>query len=169
MRLLVLTLVAVGLISIAVITCSSNRKVPPAPNGIVMPEGYKNWRVIGVSQRTDNGTLRVVVGNDIAIDAARAGEVNPWPEGSILAKLVWKNETLEAWPAAIGPGEFLQAEFMIKGSSQYASTGGWGFARWRGLEQKPYGEDASFVQECFACHEPVRDNDFVFTHPVVLP
>ena len=38
-----------------------------------------------------------------------------------------------------------------------------------GQDQKPYGKDASFTQECVACHTPVKDNDWVFTHPVRLP
>ena len=32
-----------------------------------------------------------------------------------------------------------------------------------------YGEDAAFVQECHGCHTPVKDNDFVFTHPASMP
>jgi hypothetical protein len=37
------------------------------------------------------------------------------------------------------------------------------------MEQKPYGEKPDFVQECFGCHTPMRDNDYVFTSPSVLP
>jgi len=49
--------------------------VPPAPNGIELPAGYKDWRVIGSSHREDNKTLRVILGNDAAIAAARV--INP--------------------------------------------------------------------------------------------
>jgi len=143
--------------------------VAPAPNGIVLPEGYKDWRVIGAAHRTDNNTLRVVVGNDIAIAAARSGNTHPWPDGAVLGKLVWKDETHANWPTATVPGKFVHAEFMIKDAAKYAATGGWGFARWLGMEQKPYGKDGGFVQECFACHTPVKSSDYVFTHPVKLP
>ncbi|MGR9086448.1 MAG: cytochrome P460 family protein, partial [Gammaproteobacteria bacterium] len=37
---------------------------PAAPNGIEMPAHYRNWRVLGVSHREDNQSLRVIVGND---------------------------------------------------------------------------------------------------------
>jgi hypothetical protein len=37
------------------------------------------------------------------------------------------------------------------------------------MELKAYGEDASFVQECHGCHTPMKDNDFVFTHPASMP
>jgi len=148
---------------------SDSQKVKPAPNGITLPEGYKDWRVISSSHRTDNKTMRVIVGNDLAIQSARAGKTNPWPDGAILGKLAWKEKTHPNWPAAIVPADFVQAEFMIKDAKKYAATGGWGFARWRGMDQTPYGNDANFVQECFACHTPVKSNDYVFTHPVKLP
>lgn len=141
----------------------------PAPNGLVLPEGYKDWRLIAVSERTDNNTLRAIVGNDAAIAAARAGKTKPWPDGVVLGKLVWKNDKHEKWESAIVPGAFVHAEFMVKDSRKYAETGGWGFGRWLGMDQKPYGKDAGFVQECFGCHTPVKDKDYVFTHPVSLP
>lgn len=143
--------------------------VGPAPNGITLPEGYKDWRVISVSHRSDNNTMRVIVGNDRAIASARSGKTNPWPDGAILGKIVWKNTKHEAWPAATVPGKFLAQEFMIKDVRRFAKTGGWGYARWLGAERKPYGKDANFDQECFVCHTPRKANDYVFTHPVKIP
>ena len=51
--------------------------------------------------------MRVIVGNDLAIASARSGKTNPWPDGAILGKIVWKNTKHEAWPAATVPGKFL--------------------------------------------------------------
>jgi hypothetical protein len=143
--------------------------VSPTPNGIVFPEDYKDWRVISSSHRLDNNTLRVILGNDAAIEAAGSGKTNPWPDGAILGKLVWKESTLPSWEKAVVPGEFVHVEFMVKDSKKYKNTGGWGFARWKGLQQEPYGQDASFVYECFGCHTPVKENDYVFTHPSTIP
>jgi len=143
--------------------------VLPAPNGITLPENYQDWRMIGSSSRIDNNTLRVILGNDIAVSAARSGHTNPWPDGTILGKLVWKDTTHAAWEKAVVPGDFVHAEFMFKDAARWSETGGWGFARWVGLEQQPYGKDAGFVSECFGCHTPVKDNDYVFTHPASLP
>ena len=143
--------------------------VMPAPNGIELPKNYRDWRLISSSHRTDNNTLRVILGNDAAVAAARKGQTNPWPDGAILAKLVWKDTRHKAWEDATVPGKFIHAEFMLKDSKKYATTGGWGFARWLGKAQKPYGDDASFVEECFSCHTPVKNNDYVFTHPAPLP
>lgn len=143
--------------------------VDKAPNGIQLPAQYKDWRVISQSHRIDNNTLRTILGNDIAIEAARNNNTQPWPKGSVLAKLVWKQTAEEHWPTAIAPDKFVHAEFMIKDAEKYKSTGGWGYARWLGLDQKPYGKDKDFAQECVTCHTPVKDNDFVFTKPAMMP
>jgi hypothetical protein len=153
----------------AAIAYSYEQTIKPSPNGISIPHGYRDWRVISPSHRTDNNTLRVILGNDIAIAAARHEKTNPWPDGSILAKIVWKDKTHIKWSTATIPGKFVHSEFMIKDSGKYQSTGGWGFARWKGLEQNPYGENADFVQECFGCHTPVKENDYVFTVPAEMP
>ena len=140
-----------------------------APNGIALPEGYKDWRLIAPSHRTDKNHIRVILGNDAAVEATRAGKTNPWPDGAVLGKLVWKDKTDPDWPTATVPGDFVHAEFMVKDSKKYASTGGWGFARWVGTGLKPYGDDENFAQECFACHLPVMYNDYVFTRSAQLP
>jgi hypothetical protein len=142
-------------------TCSVSADiVAPSPNGIDLPQG---------SHRLDNNTLRVILGNEVAVEAARSGNTRPWPDGAILGKLVWKDATHEAWESAVVPGEFVHAEFMFKDSQRWPATGGWGFARWKGMNQQPYGEDATFVQECFGCHTPVKENDYVFTRPARVP
>lgn len=159
----------VGAIAGVGVVCSSNGRVEPAPNGIELPAGYKDWRIIAPSYRSDNGTLRVILGNDVAVRAARLKDISPWPDGSILAKLVWEASAHEKWPDALVPMRFVHVEFMIKDSVRFAPTGGWGFARWLGTELRAYGEDEAFVQDCFQCHIPVRDRDYVYTHPAALP
>jgi len=157
------------LLALAGINPAVAEPVPPAPNGIQLPGNYRDWQVIASSHRTDNNTLRIILGNEVAVQAARSGATLPWPDGTILGKLVWKDATHEQWEKAIVPGEFVHAEFMLKDSGRWPDTGGWGFARWTGMEQKPYGNDAGFVQECFGCHTPVKDNDYVFTRPAIIP
>jgi len=157
------------LIFIFIIRSANSTQVDVSPNQIEIPKGYKNWAMISSSHRVDNHSLRVILGNNIAVKAARIGKTNPWPEGSILAKMVWKEGELTSWNKAIVPEKFVHAEFMIKNTEKYKKTGGWGFARWIGLAQKPYGKDEHFVQECFGCHTPVKSNDWVYTIPSKLP
>ena len=110
--------------------------------------------------------MRVILGNEIAIDAVQSGNTNPWPDGAVLGKVVWKATALEHWQAATGPGEFVHAEFMFKDSERFADTKGWGWARWLGLEQVAFNEG---MQACVACHTPVQDRDWVFTEPAPMP
>jgi hypothetical protein len=143
---------------------SMRAEVRPAPNGISFMPDYKDWKTISSTERADNHTLRVILGNDLAINALAADHVNPWPDGTKFAKVAWKE--LEDDQGGIRPGEFFQVEFMIKDNQKYASTLGWGFARWRGTDLQPYGKSADFASECVGCHTPMRDNDFVFTTPI---
>jgi hypothetical protein len=143
--------------------------VAPAPNGIELPADYRDWRTISVSHRTDHHSLRAILGNDIAVEAARRGETNPWPDGAILAKVVWKEGAEDKWAAAIAPQEFVHVELMHKDAAQWSATGGWGYARWVGDALTPYGKDANFAQECVACHTPVKDRDWVYTKPAPMP
>lgn len=139
----------------------------PAPsNGIAYPKGWQDWAAIAVTHRVDNNTLRVILGNDIAVSAARNGNINPWPDKAILGKVVWKEKRLADWDDAIVPGEMVHTEFMFKDSQQYEESYGWGWARWLGVEQKPFdgGPDS-----CISCHTPVQELDWVFTEPAVFP
>lgn len=141
----------------------SRLPVRPAPNGIEYLPDYCNWKVISITDRFDNGTMRIIYGNEVAVKAIRECKTNPWPDGSIFAKAAWKQQTNA--DGSITAGDFVQVEFMIKDAQKYASTAGWGWARWRGTGLKPYGEKAVFTTECVSCHSPRKDNDYVFTTP----
>jgi len=139
---------------------------PGTSHEISYPEGWQNWSTIAVSHRTDNKTLRVILGNKIAVEAARSGQTNPWPNGAILGKVVWKDSTLPNWAAATVPKELVHTEFMFKDSEKYTETGGWGWARWLGVNQKPFNQGS---QVCISCHAPVKNRDWVYTEAVEFP
>ena len=147
----------------------SAKDIAPAPNGIEVPKGYQNWQFIGTSHRTDNYSLRIIIGNDVAVAAIKSGHSKPWPKGTVLGKLVWKDSQHPNWDKATVPGKLSHIEFMIKDPVKYKQTGGWGYARWKGMDAIPYGKDANFAQECFNCHTIVKKHDYVFTHPIKLP
>jgi len=114
--------------------------------------------------------MRIILGNDIAIKASRSDNMNPWPDGAILGKLVFKQVAEKNWPSAIAPDKFVHAEFMYKDAKKYKSNGtGWGWARWLGMDQKPYGKDENLAQPCITCHVPVKGRDWVFTTAIKLP
>ncbi|GAA5188720.1 cytochrome P460 family protein [Ferrimonas gelatinilytica] len=144
----------------------ADEAVPGPSHGIEYPQGWQQWGTIAVSQRTDNQTIRVILGNDIAVEAARSGQTRPWPAGAKLGKVVWKAAALEQWPAALGPEQFVHAEFMVKDPARFTDSGGWGWARWVGLEQTPFNQGNGI---CVDCHTPVKGQDWVFTKPASWP
>lgn len=138
--------------------------VQPELNGFPFDPTFESWKPISTTDRGDNNTFRFILGNEIAVRAARSGNISPWPDGARFAKIAWQQE-----PGADGlthPGKFVQVELMLKDAKRYKDTEGWGWGRWRGLDLKPYGSDARFVNECTGCHQPVRGNDYVYTLPI---
>ena len=150
---------------IPVAAYSADKAIAPS-HGIAYPVGWQNWATIAVSHRTDNNTIRVILGNDIAVKAARSGNTNPWPDGAVIGKVVWKDAQLSDWQAATAPGKFVHAEFMFKDSKKYSKSYGWGWARWVGLEQNPFEKG---MDVCTSCHTPVMKRDWVFTEPAIFP
>ncbi len=159
---------AIGLLAILLISNSafSAGDRPAEANGIQLPKDYKKWRLIAVSQRNDKQSLRAIIGNHTAHKAAQNGQTQPWPDGAVLGKLVWRDRNHAQWPDAIVPGDLIHVEFMLKDSKKYSSTGGWGFARWLGMDLKPHPGDGA---ECFACHTKVKNSDYVFSRLAPLP
>jgi len=145
-------------------TASAAPTVAPAPNGVAFLPDYKSWRAISSTERFDNHTMRQVLGNDVAIKAIAENHINPWPDGAALAKVAWFQQEDEN--GLVRPGAFFQVEFMMRDSQKYAATLGWGWARWRGADLKPYGKDAAFTNECVGCHLPLRNTNYVFTSPI---
>jgi hypothetical protein len=136
--------------------------------GIKIYPGYRDWKFISVAREDGNlNDLRVILGNDLAINAYREGTV-PFPDGSVIARIAWKSTPSEENNKVFGraqsfvPGDAPEwyLQFMVKDSKKYAATGGWGFAQFT-KEGKP--AEATKLQTCFPCHEPIKNRDFVFT------
>ncbi len=138
--------------------------VQPEFNGLPFDPDFPNWKPVSFTDRGDNNTFRFILGNDIAVKAARSGHISPWPDGTRFAKIAWQQES--GSDGLIYPGNFVQVELMLKDARRYKSREGWGWGRWRGADLKPYGSDAGFVNECTGCHLPVRGNDYVYTLPM---
>ena len=136
----------------------------PSPNGVPFLPGYADWKVVSTTDRGDNHTLRIITGNDLAMKAIEAHQLPSWPEGAAFAKITF--QAADDGHGHIVPGKVVQVEFMEKHRVQFAGTGGWGYARFKGAELKPYGTGPHFENECLGCHEPVRGNDYVYSLPL---
>ena len=169
-RILFLLVAVVALIGVVAATAPTSQPAggEAAPiYEIKIPSGYRDWRLISVAHEEGNlNDFRAILGNDLAITAYREGKL-PFPDGTIIARLAWSYLPSEENNKVFGrPQSFVAGapkngvQFMVKDSSKYASTGGWGFAQFN--DGKPADEAAH--QTCFSCHEPVKDRDFVFTH-----
>jgi hypothetical protein len=133
--------------------------------GIKIPPGYRDWKLISVAHEEGNlNDLRALLGNDVAIKAYR-DEKLPFPDGAIIARLAWnyvpseENNKVFGRSQSFVAGTATNIQFMVKDSTKYAATGGWGFAQFK--DGKP--ADQTLLRTCFPCHEPVKARDFVFT------
>lgn len=138
--------------------------IQPERNGLPFDPSFEGWKLLSTTDRGDNNTFRFILGNDVAVKAAQAGNISPWPDGTRFAKVAWQQSL--GTDGLVHPGRFVQVELMVKDAQRYKDTDGWGWGRWRGSDLKPYGEDAHFVNECTGCHMPVRGNDYVYTLPI---
>ena len=153
-----LTLSASGLVPLASLQAQAQSASPIY--GVTIPDGYRQWELVAAAHETDPlNELRAILGSPVALQAYRANAL-PFPDGTILAKLAWKHVQSTESPAAFVPGVATTVQIMVKDSTRYASTGGWGFGRFiNGV-----AVDEAQHQTCFACHQAlVKDHDFVFT------
>jgi hypothetical protein len=134
--------------------------------GVKIPSGYRDWRLISVAHEAgDLNDLRAILGNDVALQAYRAGTL-PFPDGTIIARLAWSYDPSEENNTVFGrPQSFVAGvpkngvQFMVKDTSKYAATGGWGFAQFN--DGKPV--DEAVLNTCFPCHAAIKARDLVFT------
>ncbi len=138
-----------------------------APYVTQIPAGYRDWTLISVAHEEGNlHSLGAVLGNDVAIKAYREKTL-PYPDGTIIAALHYKNTPSAENDKVFGRDQSFVAgpptniQFMVKDSVKYAATGGWGFGHFS-PDGKP--ADAAFMSPCFPCHEKVKNTDLVFTH-----
>ena len=131
-----------------------------------IPTGYRDWRLISVAREEGNlNDIRAILGNDLAIRAYR-GATFPFPDGTIIARLAWSHDASEENNKTFGRAQSFVAgapkngvQFMVKDSKKYASTGGWGYGHF----DEGKSADEAVLNTCFACHQAVKERDFVFT------
>jgi hypothetical protein len=143
-----------------------------APNGISFSEikGYEKLQAIAVSREADKNELRVILGNNIMVDAYKKGipgNGKPFPEGSAIVKIGWLEKKNTHFPSAHESDVLKRVEFILKDSKRFPETSGWGYARFiydaKTATFTPYGKDSSFTRECYQCHAIVKKKDFIFT------
>jgi hypothetical protein len=167
-RIILLPVAAAAFIYVASIAATPGRAYGDTSPAYVtqIPSGYRDWKWISVAhEEGDLHSFAAVLGNDVAIKAYRDGRL-PFPDGSIIAALHYSHVPSEQNNKVFGqaqsfvPGEPTNIQFMVKDSTKYAATGGWGFGHFK--DGKP--AEAAFMKPCFPCHQKANGSDLVFTH-----
>ena len=141
-----------------------------SPSGIAFSvfRGYEDWAVVS-SARQDE-VLKVIVANPTMITAYKAGvpgNGQPFPDGSMIAKLQWKPKKSTEAPFVVDvPDVYKQAFVMEKDSKRFPKTGGWGYAvfNYNAGSDKFTADPTSFSDCGNACHSAVKAKDYIF-HP----
>ena len=164
----VLLVTVAALAGIAALTAPASLNANPSTTPAFVteiPRGYRDWRLISIAHEEGSlNSLGAVLGNDIAIKAYRERKL-PFPDGTIIAALHYthspseENDKIFGQPQSFVPGAPTNIQFMVKDSTKYAATGGWGFAHFK--DGKPAA--AAFMKTCFPCHNRNQATDLVFT------
>jgi len=170
MKRTIFLLVAVATLpGIAAFTATASRHAAQEAGSVFVtkiPPGYRDWKLISVAHEEGNlNSFAAVLGNDVAIKAYREGKL-PFPDGSIIAALHYhfvpseENNKIFGRDQSFVAGAPTNIQFMVKDSTKYASTGGWGFGHFNSDEKIV---DDAFMKTCFPCHQKMKERDLVFT------
>ena len=142
-----------------------------SPSGIAYSDfrGYEDWSVASAA-RTDE-ILKVIVANPAMIKAYKAGTPGngqPFPEGSKIVKIQWKQKKSTEAPFVVDvPDVLAQVFVMEKDTKRFPQNGGgWGYAVFNyDAPSGKFSPDAKSLSDCGnACHTAVKAKDYIF-HP----
>jgi hypothetical protein len=169
-------LVSLATLGAGALISTQQKYTVTVPNGLAFSEfrGYEGWSVIAVSLK--GGKIAAILGNPAMIRAFKSGipaDGKPFPDGSMMAKLHWIPKTQQRQPGLpTVPGTLHDIDFMVKDSTRFADSGGWGYGEFEydaashtfragtRADNPPQEHDA----KCgFACHTLAKDRDYVFT------
>jgi hypothetical protein len=150
--------VLTGLLATERVVTSANADMLPP-----YPDGYRHWVhvksalvSVGHADYESSGGFRHIYANEKALSGYQTGR---FPEGAIIV-VDWLAEQDSGGMFDEGPRR--RVDVMIKDSRQYASTGNWGFERFKGDSRVDrIVKEAS--TECFACHATRKSTDLVFS------
>lgn len=128
------------------------------------PEEYRGWHHVKTMVIEEGhplyeafGGIHHLYANPQAVAGYQAGE---FPDGAIIVF-----DLLEAISAdnAVIEGTRKVVGVMHKDARAYAATGGWGFEGFGGGDRANRVVGGNAASACFACHEPQKDHDYVFS------
>jgi len=130
-------LTMIGAASLAVVggiaLAAQDKYTLQVPGGLAFSEfrGYEGWEVVATSNSDQLKLVAVILANPVMIDAYKAGvpgNGKPFPDGSKMAKIHWMPKQNQHFPGTTIPGGLHDVDLMIKDSTRFADSGGWGWA-----------------------------------------
>jgi cytochrome P460 len=137
--------------------------LPPVSDEVPYPDGYREWAHIKSAMIPPNHPQLARSAGFTHIYAnpqAREGyRTRVFPEGSVIA-FDWL--TLHDSVGSYFEGPRRQLDVMVKDSTRFAATGGWGFTRFVG-ESRTERSTLLLPQQCFACHQRMKQDGLVLS------
>jgi hypothetical protein len=130
------------------------------------PTGYRNWFHVNTMVVDKSSPLFDALGgmhnvhvNAVGEAALKKGNPYRYPDGTIF--LTDLHDFTDS-NGTIAEGKLKGLAVMVKDAKKYAATGGWGFQFFiDGDAKKRFVTDV--VAQCFACHQPKKDQDYVYS------
>ena len=179
-----ISLIALTFLSILVAIAfgAQNKYTVRVPGGLGFAEfrGYEEWQSVGPSQTDAQSVIRLILANPVMIQAYRAGipgNGKPFPDGSKIARILWKPKRITDAPFSVAapdmvPDVLKEVEFIVKDAKRFPDGHGWGYAAFNydptsgtftpvtAADRPPQQNDA----KCgVACHYLAGDRDYIFT------
>jgi hypothetical protein len=134
-----------------------------ADSPVAYPEGYRDWvhvksTVVSPAHKdfATIGGFQHIYANPQAMAGYRT---HAFPEGSVIV-FDWLD--MKDKDGAFAEGARRQVDVMVKDSSRFADTGGWGFQRFA-KDSKTELAATPAPPQCFACHEKLKKDDLVLS------
>lgn len=128
------------------------------------PTGYRNWFHVNTMIVDKSSPLFEVLGGMHNVHVNPVGEAalkkgGPYSDGTIFLTDLHDFTNSDG---TISEGKLKGLAVMVKDAKKYAATGGWGFQFFVDGDPKKLAV-TDVVKQCFACHEPQKAQDYVYS------
>jgi len=135
------------------------------PPVVPFPTGYRSWAHVksmtiqqGHPLFDSFGGIHHIYANPKALEGYRKG--GAFQNGSII---VFDLLDAKASPGAIEEGPRKVLGVMVKDSSKWKATGGWGFEAFKADSRTERAVGDKAAEACFNCHAPQVKQDYTFS------
>ena len=134
----------------------------PAWDEVPYPTGYRKWThiktmITGSGTPTHTG-FHHIYANEKAVAGYQTGI---FPNGSVIVFDVL--ESVSQANADVLEGKRKLIDVMLKDTTKYKTTGGWGFEEFPGNSQTERKIGSLAEKVCFSCHSSKKETGFVFS------